>query len=91
MRKAVNVIGWVFVTLTILALTCTLLTTYLYVREISWFYTYRSLQICIICTMITWAVKMSMDKKERAQNMICSVFCTLIAIGAIFFMYMGVF
>lgn len=63
MRKALNVLGWVFVVLTMLALTWTLMCTYLYVRQtISG---YRVLQICIICTMLIWAVNMSMTKKGR--------------------------
>lgn len=91
MRKAINIMGWVSVILTILALVCTPLTTYFYVREIGVFYGYGALQICMISTMLIWTVKMSIDKKERAQNRLCSIFCTLIAVGAMFFLYMRVF
>lgn len=88
MRKALNALGWIFVVLTMLASTWTLLATYLYVRQtISG---YRILQICIICTMLIWAVKMATEKKDESRNITGSIFCTFIAVGTFFFMYMGV-
>lgn len=91
MRKALNLIGWLFVSITMIALICTLLSTYLFVRQISYFNTYKTFQICMAVTMAIWAFKMNIDKNERAENMLYSVFCTFIAVGSVFFIYMGVF
>ncbi|AJA47437.1 hypothetical protein CPAST_c13380 [Clostridium pasteurianum DSM 525 = ATCC 6013] len=91
MKKAINLIGWVFVLLTMLTLTFTLLTTYLFVRQISYFDSYSTFQLCMALTMIIWAIRMFIDKKERTQNLLYSVSCTLIAMGAVYFMYIGVF
>lgn len=91
MRKTVDALGWLFVSLTMLTLIFTVLSTYIYVRQITYFNSYNTLQICIVITMITWAIKMNIDKKERSENRMCSVVCTLIAAGAMVFIYLGVF
>lgn len=91
MEKAINLIGWVFVLLTMLTLTFTLLTTYLFVRQISYFDSYSTFQLCFALTMIIWAIRMFIDKKERSQNLLYSVSCILIAMGTVYFMYIGVF
>lgn len=90
MKKAINIIGWILVLLTMLTLTCTLLTTYLFVRQISYFDSYNTFQLCMALTMMIWAVGMFVDKRERSQNLFYSISCTLIAFGAVFFMYIGV-
>ena len=90
MKKAVNVLGWLFVPLTMLTLIFTVLSTYLFGRQTTYFNSYNALQVCLVITMITWAIKMSIDKKERSQNKMYSIFCTLIAVGAMLFFYLGV-
>ncbi|MDF2505136.1 MULTISPECIES: hypothetical protein [Clostridium] len=91
MKKAINFIGWILVSLTMLTLTCTLLTTYLYIRQTRYFDSYSTFQLCMALTMMIWAVKMFVDKRERSQNLLYSISCTLIAVGTVFFMYIGVF
>lgn len=91
MKKAISAIGWIFVPLTMLTLIFTLLTTYLYVRQISYFSSYSAFQLCMALTMIIWAIRMFIDKGERSQNLLYSISCTLIAVGAVFFLYIGVF
>ncbi len=91
MKKVIDGLGWISVALTMVTLIITILTTYLYNTYISRFYSCEYLQICIISTMIIWAINMQLDKKERRQNMMNSVFCVLIAAGTMFFMYKGVF
>jgi len=91
MRKAINVLGWVFVALTMLSIVVTVFSTYLYGHQISYFTSYNALQICLVATMITWVIKLSLDKKERAENALYCVGCTLIAFGAMYFLYVGVY
>jgi hypothetical protein len=90
MKKTVNVLGWVFVLITMLTLIFTVLSTYLFGRQYTYFNSYNALQVCLVITMITWAIKMSIDKKERPENIKYSILCTLIAVGAILFFYLGV-
>lgn len=91
MKKAINILGWLFVTLTMIALIFTILSTYAFVRQIPYFNSYYALQICLVVTMITWAIKMNTDKNYRAENRACSICCTIIAAGAMVFFYLGVF
>lgn len=90
MRKAINVLGWIFVVLTMVSIIVTVFSTYLYGRQVTYFNSYNGLQICLVATMITWVIKLNLDKKERAENVLYCVGCTLIAFGAMFFLYIGV-
>lgn len=89
MRRAINLLGWVGVSLTISAIVLTLLTTYqfIYVKH---FNDYSTLQWCIFFTMLIWAIKM-IDLKSRFKNIIYPIACGLIAVVTIFFMYLGVY
>lgn len=87
MKKTVDFLGWVLVVCTILALICTLLTTY-NLSYIKHFSTYRILQICISCTMLIWALKMlniNSGRRKWAYSFICLSF----SVGTIFFMVFG--
>ena len=84
MRKTVDLLGWIFVVVTILALVCTWLTTY-NLSYIKHFNTYKMLQISIFCTMLIWTFKMyslNSGKRRWAYSFICLTF----ALGAAYFM-----
>lgn len=89
MRKTINFLGWIGVSLTILTLILTLLTTYQF-TYIKYFDSYYTLQLCMFFTMISWAIRM-LDLKANLKNIICPITCTMIAVGTIFFMLMKVF
>ncbi|OFI06240.1 hypothetical protein CLOACE_11390 [Clostridium acetireducens DSM 10703] len=89
MKKAINFLCWTFVSFTIISLVLTLLTTYQFVY-VKYFDSYYTLQLSIIITMIMWSVRLfSFNKKLR--NIVYPLLCVIIAVGAIFFMYMKVF
>lgn len=88
-RRTVGFLGWAFVALTTLSLIFTLLTTYQFV-SIQYFNSYRVFDIFIICTMSIWAVNF-LDNSNKSRNLLYSGGCAFIALGTLFFMYMGVF
>ncbi len=85
MRKTVSALGWIFVLLTMLTIIYTVSFS-IYGHIIN----YNIVQVCVAGTMITWAIKMSIDKKERSENGLYCIVCTLIAFGAMVFIYLGV-
>lgn len=89
MRKAINILGWLGVSLTILALVLTLLTTYQF-TYVKYFDSYYTLQWCMFLTMIMWAVKM-FDLRSNFRNVIYPITCFIIAVTAIAFMFMKVY
>ncbi|WP_026884217.1 hypothetical protein [Clostridium akagii] len=91
MRKVVSALGWIFVVLTMFSIIITVFSTYMYGRQVNYFTSYNALQVCLGVTMVTWAIKMCIDKKERAENALYCVLCTLIACGAMVFLYIGVY
>ena len=89
MKRAINFLGWVGVSLTILTLVLTLLTTYQF-TYVKYFDSYYTLQWCIFFTMITWAAKM-FELKASLKNIGYPIACILIAVGTAFFIYMKVY
>ncbi|MCR3761593.1 hypothetical protein [Clostridium felsineum] len=88
-KKTVECLGWVFVSLTTLALIFTVLTTY-QLLTIQYFNNYKMFQSFMICTMLLWAVKIY-DKTDKIKSLVYSLCCAAIAVGTAFFMYIGVF
>lgn len=89
MRRAINFLGWMGVTLTIFTIILTLLTTY-HFTYVKYFNGYNTLQWCIFFTMSVWAIKM-FDFKTSLKNILYPAACILIAFGTIFFIYMKVY
>lgn len=88
-KKTIECLGWVSVSLTTLALIFTVLSTY-QLFNIQYFNNYKMFQCFMIFTMLIWAVKIY-DKTDRIKSLIYSLCCTAIALGTVFFMYVGVY
>lgn len=89
MRKGINILGWVTVIITTIALILTLLTIYQF-TYIKYFDTYYTLQWCMFVTMIVWAVKM-LEIKKGLRDKFYSLVYIFLAIANIFFIYMRVY
>ncbi|WP_368489001.1 hypothetical protein [Clostridium sp. BJN0013] len=89
MKNTINLLGWIGVIFTILALILTLLTTYQF-TYVKYFNDYYTLQWSIFITMIIWAINMVVFK-TRFKNVIYPLTCVLIACVTMFFMYMKVY
>jgi hypothetical protein len=89
MRKSVNVLGWISVTITIIALLLTMISTY-HFMYIKYFYGYYTLQWCLSFTMIVWGIKM-FYLKSSIRDIIYTVICFLMAFGSMFFRFMKVY
>ncbi|WP_446897686.1 hypothetical protein ACSVC9_11900 [Clostridium sp. LBM24168] len=89
MKNTFNLLGWIGVTFTTIALILTLLTTYQFVY-IKYFNGYYTLQLSIVITMIIWSLNMIMSR-ANFKNAIYPITCILIAFVTIFFMYMKVY
>jgi hypothetical protein len=89
MRKAINVLGCLSVSITILALILTMVSTYHFIY-IKYFYRYYTLQWCLFFTMIIWGIKM-LYLKSSFKDVIYTVICFLMAFGCIFFRFMKVY
>lgn len=92
MRKTFDIVGWVCVFFTILALIFTLLATY-HIKYIKYFDDYYVLQWCMFFTMSIWGIKLFDFKENMRLKMkdflYPSVYITM-ALFTIFFMYMKV-
>ncbi len=89
MRRAINLLGWMGVCLTILTLVLTLLTTYQFIY-VEYFDSYYTLQWCIFFTMLFWAVKM-FEINNSLRSKLYPIACVVIAFGTIFFIFMKVY
>lgn len=89
MRKAINVMGWITVFVTIIALMLTILTMYQF-TYVKYFDSYFTLQWCIIFTMTIWGIKL-MDLKANMKSYLYPLLCLAIAAGTVFFMVMKVY
>lgn len=94
MKKALNVLVWISVSLTIITLILTLLTTYSFYYHLNnycfkFFNGYGSLQWCIFFTMIFLGIRM-LTYKDNVKNLFYSGVCFLMAFGAMLFLYIGV-
>lgn len=89
MKKAINLLGWMGVCLTILTLVLTLLTTYQF-TYVKYFNSYYTLQWCMFFTMLIWAIKM-FDFKASRNSVMYPIACVVIAFGTIFFIFMKVY
>lgn len=88
MRKAINLLGWIGVTVTMLALIFTMVSTY-HFTYIKYFYGYYTLQWCLFFTMIFWGVKM-LYLKSSFKDIIYTIICFSMAFVAVFFRFMKV-
>jgi hypothetical protein len=88
MRRTVNVLGWISVSLTILTLICTLITTY-HFMYIKYFDGYYTLQWCLFFTMLIWGMKM-FNLKSGFKDIVYTLICFLMAFGSVFFRFMRV-
>lgn len=89
MRKVINALGWLGVTLTMLALILTMVSTY-HFTYIKYFSNYYALQWCLFFTMLIWGIKM-FNLKSGIRDIIYTVICFAMAFGSMFFRYMRVF
>lgn len=89
MKNTFNLLGWIGVIFTTIALILTLLTTYQFVY-IKYFNGYYTLQLSIAATMIIWSLNMVMSR-GNFKNVVYPIVCILIAFATIFFMYMKVY
>ncbi|GAA0733188.1 hypothetical protein [Clostridium oceanicum] len=89
MRKALNVLGWIMVILTTIALILTLITIYQF-SYIKYFDTYYTLEWCMFFTMLVWGLKM-INLSSGLKNIFYSLMCIMFAMANIFFMYMKVY
>lgn len=89
MKKVIDVLGWVCVIITVAVLIVTLLTTYQFIY-LKHFNTYRIIQLSILFTAITWSIKAFMQKTEQS-NMVYPIIYMLLAVGTVFFIYVGVY
>lgn len=88
MKKTIDILGWIGVTLTIWALILTMLSTYHFVY-IKYFYDYYALQWCLFFTMIIWGIKM-FYLKSSFRDLVYTVICFIMAFGSMFFRLMRV-
>ncbi|WP_333861178.1 hypothetical protein [Clostridium sp.] len=89
MKNTINLLGWIGVIFTILALILTLLTTYQF-TYVKYFSDYCTLQWSIFITMMIWAINMIVFRTSF-KNVIYPLTCVLIACVTMFFMYMKVY
>ena len=91
MRKVINVLGWVSVLLSILAIIFTWLTTYQFTYRLqSHFINLTVVQWCMVFTMVFLGLNF-IDFKKNTRNIMYAFLCILFALGNMFFMYMKVF
>jgi len=88
MKKVLNILGWIGVSLTFLALLLTMLSTYHFVY-IEHFYGYYTLQWCLFFTLIIWGVKI-FSLKSSIRDIVYTGICFLMAFGSMFFRVMKV-
>jgi hypothetical protein len=88
MKKAINVLGWISVGLTIITLLLTMLSTY-HFTYIKYFYGYYALQWCLFFTMIIWGIKM-FYLKSSFKDLVYTAICFIMAFGSVFFRFMKV-
>ncbi len=84
MKKTIDFLGWTSVVITIMALLCTLVTTYRF-SYVEYFNSYEVLQICIISTMFFWSFKLY-GTEAGCKKWAYSLICLLFAMATIFFM-----
>jgi hypothetical protein len=89
MKRAINILGWLSVSLTIITLLLTMLSTYHFVY-IEYFYGYYALQWSLFFTMTIWGIKM-FSMKSGAKDLIYTVICFLMAFGSVFFRFLKVY
>lgn len=89
MRKAINLLGWIGVTVTMLALIFTMVSTY-HFAYIKYFYGYYTLQWCLFFTMIFWGIKM-FYLKSSFKDIVYTIICFSMAFVSVFFRFMKVY
>lgn len=88
MKRTINILGWIGVSLTILALVLTMLSTYHFVY-IKYFYGYYTLQWCLFFTMLVWGIRM-FYLKSSFRDLVYTAICFIMAFGSMFFRFMRV-
>lgn len=89
MRKTINMLGWIGVTLTMFAMIFTMISTY-HFRYIEYFYNYYTLEWCLFFTMIFWGIKM-FHYRSGIKDLVYTIICFLMAFGCMFFRFMKVY
>lgn len=92
MRRAINILAWVSVTIAIMFLLLTLLTTYIFLKGnllATYFNGYFTFQCAMAVTMLFWSFNLFL-LKDNPKNKIYSFFCLLIGLVTIFFITMRV-
>lgn len=89
MRKVIDILGWVCVLVTVIVLIMTLLTTYQFIY-LKYFNSYRLIQLCIFFIGIVWSIKAFIQKPDNT-NIVYPLFYMSLAVGTIFFIYIGVY
>lgn len=89
LKRTIGFLSWALVVITTVCLICTLLTTYQLI-SIQYFGSYKMFDVFMIFTMVAWAVNF-LDNTDKSRNLFYSGGCAFIALGTMFFMYMGVF
>lgn len=89
LKRTIGFLSWALVIITTVCLICTLLTTYQLI-SIQYFSNYKMFDVFMILTMIAWGANF-LDNTDKSRNLFYSGGCAFIALGTMFFMYMGVF
>lgn len=89
MRKTINLLGWIAVSFTILALILTLLTSYQF-TYIKYFDSYYTLQWSIFFTMVIWSIKM-FDCNGKHKSITYPIVCLAIAVCTMCFIILKVY
>lgn len=89
MKKAINVCVWIGVVFTILTLILTLLTTYQF-TYIRYFDSYFTFQCSMSITMLLFGIAL-IEKKPKDKNMLFPLLSIILAVGTMFFIFMGVY
>lgn len=89
MRKVIDILVWLSVVVTIIAMVLTVLTTYQYIY-IKYFSNYYAIQASLSFTMILWAIKFWLSENIHLKKLY-SFICIIVAAISIFFRFVGVF
>lgn len=84
MKKTIDFFGWTSVVVTIMALLCTFVSTYRFMY-VKYFNSYKVLQVCIVSTMVFWALKLYGTGKGK-RKWVYSMICLIFALATIYFM-----
>lgn len=88
--KAIDIIAWIFVFLTLSSLLLTIISNYQYLgSSIKYFENYTTFQISLFITMALGTVSLY-DKRNRTRSLIYAIGCFVVASGMLYFIYENV-